>query len=112
MVFFIGPVGTIGLLLFTAFQGIIHGLVEIAGLILDGVSIGLLCIAAYIVHWWYKNERPSMWVSWPDLKEILGSAFDDFVTRCEARAQVPGTEEVTVNEAPKDDLEQGTDSNK
>ncbi|KAF9257789.1 hypothetical protein L218DRAFT_965042 [Marasmius fiardii PR-910] len=84
LLLFLLPIGTIGLLLFSVFSGILHGLFDILALVLNIAALGVLCIAIYGVYWWIKNERPRMSVSFTDVRDVLDATLDNVRMRSEA----------------------------
>ncbi|KAL0071129.1 hypothetical protein AAF712_001687 [Marasmius tenuissimus] len=82
---FLLPLGAIGMLLFSAFSGILHGILELVYLILNIAALGVVCVAVYGIYWWIKNERPRMSVSLTDVREVLDNTLDNVRMRSEAR---------------------------
>ncbi|KAK1221789.1 hypothetical protein PQX77_015408 [Marasmius sp. AFHP31] len=84
---FLLPIGAIGMLLFSAFSGILHGILELVYLALNIAALGVVCVAVYGIYWWIKNERPRMSVSLTDVREVLDNTLDNVRMRSEAREQ-------------------------
>ncbi|KAJ8082284.1 hypothetical protein PM082_008135 [Marasmius tenuissimus] len=84
---FLLPIAVMGMLLFSIFSGILHGLLELISLALNLAALGVVCVAIYGIYWWIKNERPRMSVSLTDVREVLDNTLDNVRTRSEARGQ-------------------------
>ncbi|KAL0572228.1 hypothetical protein V5O48_009736 [Marasmius crinis-equi] len=81
LVCFLGPVATIGMLLFLVMSGIFQGMLALLALVLNIAAFGVFCAAIYGIYWWIKHERPRMTLSFSDMREVLDGALDNVRTR-------------------------------
>jgi hypothetical protein len=92
LLLFLLPIGAIGLLLFSAFSGIFHGLMELALLLLNLVAFGVVCAAGYGIWWWIKNERPALSMTLSDVREGVDTVLANARARgASAEGQAEGS---------------------